>query len=109
MKIKFKDYTGEYPNLCSGILTVHLDGKEISFGDETFLVRSKKKKPDYPGFWKSGGRVSFDKEWNADVSDGPWKISSEKPDYQEEIWNALPEILSVMNENVPFGCCGGCV
>lgn len=32
MKIEFVSYDGEYPNLCSGVFTVKLDGVETSFG-----------------------------------------------------------------------------
>jgi hypothetical protein len=32
MNIEFVSYNGKYPNLCSGKLTVKIDGKEVSFG-----------------------------------------------------------------------------
>ena len=31
--VKFISYTGKYPNLCSGILTLEIDGKEYKFGN----------------------------------------------------------------------------
>lgn len=30
--VKFVNYTGRYPNLCNGILTLEIDGKEEVFG-----------------------------------------------------------------------------
>ena len=32
-KVEFVEYTGRYPNRCSGRLFVKIDGKMISFGD----------------------------------------------------------------------------
>ena len=31
-KVKFVSYTGKFPNLCSGVLTLNIDGKEVKFG-----------------------------------------------------------------------------
>ena len=31
--VKFVSYTGEYPNLCSGTLTLEIKGKKYRFGD----------------------------------------------------------------------------
>lgn len=33
--IKFISYTGKYPNLCSGVLTLEIDGRIIKFGNGT--------------------------------------------------------------------------
>lgn len=30
--VKFVSYTGRYPNLCSGILTLEIDGENVNFG-----------------------------------------------------------------------------
>lgn len=30
--VKFISYTGKYPCLCSGILTLEIDGKKVRFG-----------------------------------------------------------------------------
>ena len=97
MKIEFVSYDGAYPNLCSGVFTVRLDGRETSFGAE------------YPRFWTSGGGVSFDDEWNECVSRGPWELSFDERDYPPEIAAAMPGLIDAFNENVPWGCCGGCV
>ena len=31
-RVKFISYTGEYPNLCSGVLTLEIDGVQYKFG-----------------------------------------------------------------------------
>lgn len=111
--IKFISYNGEYPNLCSGKLVVKIDGKEVSFGQTTKFWSWEKDEElaDYPRFWRSGGSVSFDEDWNEFVdSYCDWEMSSpDEKDYPPEIWKLLPDILNVMNENVDGGCCGGCV
>jgi len=112
MKIEFVSYDGEYPNLCSGVFTVKLDGVETSFGQQFLWEREKKAgkvPPTYPRFWASGGGVTFDEEWQEDVSRGDWELMFDEKDYPAEIADAMPELIRVFNENVPQGCCGGCV
>lgn len=108
-KIEFVSYNGSYPNLCSGKLTVKIDGKEISFG-ATEIFEKDTTPADYPRFWCSGGSISFDKNWHEHVnSHCDWEMTGSEKDYPPEIWKILPDILKVMNENVDGGCCGGCV
>lgn len=45
--VEFVSYTGEYPNLCSGILTVKIDGEIVKLP---------------PFCMCSGGSVHFDSE-----------------------------------------------
>ena len=110
--VKFISYDGAYPNLCSGTLVVEIDGKKVSFG-QRFLWESDKKAgktpADYPRFWTSGGGVSFDEDWSENVSVGDWELMFDEKDYPPEIAAAMPELIKVFNENVPEGCCGGCV
>ena len=74
--VKFISYTGKYPNLCSGILTLEIDGRTIRFGS-----RYVDSTVDYPKFWESGGSCSFDNNWNSNVTDGEWQIDfNEIPD-----------------------------
>ena len=84
-------YDGKYPNLCSGNLSVSIDGNVYQF-------------PDY--CLQSGGFVSFDEDWQEHVVEGDWEITD---------WPAnLPieyrqEVLDAVNDQIPHGCCGGCV
>jgi hypothetical protein len=85
------DYDGSYPNLCSGLLVVTIN--------ETRWV--------FPSCcMQSGGRVSFSKEIDEEVSHGPWSISNWPRDFPEEMKD---EVLREINSVVRHGCCGGCV
>ena len=86
--VEFVSYSGSYPCLCGGNLIVRIDGKEVDLG-KCLL---------------SGGSVTFDDDWNECVEKGAWSVylSEEYRQYEEEI-------TRLVNENVKFGCCGGCV
>lgn len=93
--VKFISYTGGYPNLCSGILTLEIEGNTVTFGP-TY------KKSQYPNFWASGGNC----DWDGNITSGPWIIG---PDLLPVEYQAYAdEIEEVFNANVPWGCCGGC-
>lgn len=102
MDIKFVSYTGKYPCLCSGILTLNIDGKDTTFG---YLCGEH---TDYDRFWVSGGSCGF----NDDFSDpyvfgAPWEIREEYlPEFLKE---HADELIDIFNENVEYGCCGGCL
>lgn len=86
--VEFVSYDGAWPNLCSGELVLRIEGKEVNLG--RCLC--------------SGGRVWFDNKWSEHVEDGPWSVSVPK-----EFAQYADEITEVVNDNVPWGCCGGCV
>jgi len=88
-KVKFISYNGEYPNLCSGILVLDVDGKRFEL--ERALI--------------SGGSVWFDEDWSENVEQGAWEIGM----LPEELEMYRVEIQDIVNENVFYGCCGGCV
>ena len=92
MNIRFVSYDGEYPNLCSGTLILEIDGHEIKF-------------PAY--CLSSGGSVTFSDDWDECVASGPWSI----PDWPDVPLTEEAKKLckDLVNENVPFGCCGGCL
>ena len=106
--IEFVSYTGAYPNLCRGILTVKVDGKQYRFG---YYWCDDVDKNLLDPFWCSGGACGFDDDWNAEVGQGDWVMYDgvKKDKYPEEIRDRLEDILEVMNQNVPGGCCGGCL
>ena len=92
--IEFISYSGAYPNLCSGKLVLSIDGKEVSFGYNN---------ADYPQFWVSGGWI--DEEYN--TYECMWEINADElPEQYRQYAN---EIYTVFNDNVEYGCCGGCV
>lgn len=111
-KVEFVEYTGRYPNLCSGRLFVLIDKRMTSFGNYCLGERGRTSDegvPNYPEFWQSGGWVKFYDDWEEDVGEGPWEIRGNIKDYPEDIQRLLPELIRIFNENVPWGCCGGCV
>lgn len=88
--VKFVSYDGEYPNLCSGLLVVEINGQRVEIRGLC-----------------SGGSVWFDKDWEEHVEDGAWTIF--EGDIPEDFRQYKSEIEDVVNDNVPWGCCGGCV
>ena len=100
--VKFVNYTGRYPNLCSGILTLEIDGQNYTFGNSY-----KEPKTDFDMFWCTGGYVTADKDWNFNVGYGGWKIDVDA--LPEQFHKYASEIDEAFNNNVEQGCCGGCV
>lgn len=87
--IKFVNYDGKYPNLCHGTLTLNVAGEEKEL--HNVLI--------------SGGCARFHDNWYPYIESGPWTVSR-LPDWAKPYHD---EIEVVVNENVPFGCCGGCL
>lgn len=87
--IKFISYDGAWPNLCRGTLVVEKDGKQYSMY----------------GVLVSGGSVSFDADWEAEVEEGDWLIDRDAlaPELQDD-WL---ELEALVNDEIPHGCCGG--
>lgn len=86
--VEFVSYDGKYPNLCSGTLVLRIDGVEVEFADAM----------------KSGGSVWFDEEWCEHVDCGTWNV-----DVPNEYLYLIDEIEKCVNDNVCWGCCGGCL
>ena len=89
--VKFIDYTGRWPNLCSGTLTLEIEGEVVRFSSE----RDTR-------FWYSGGSCC-----GFNVTREPWIIDMD--DIPEKYRKYYYEIVHVFNENVEWGCCGGCL
>lgn len=119
-RVKFVSYTGEYPNLCSGVLTLEIDGTQYKFGHNYINYRFdeiKKKwiqtdedenNPNYEQFWCSGGRCYFTNDYQDSVVErNEWHIDVEE--LPEKFKELAEEIDIVFNENVHWGCCGGCL
>lgn len=90
-RLKFISYDGSYPNLCSGTLVISLD--DIEYSMEYCMC--------------SGGSVWFDDNWDEHVEEGKWTIRYES--LPEPLRPFVSEIENLVNENVRWGCCGGCV
>lgn len=87
--VEFVSYDGEYPNLCSGNLVLKIDGKIVHF-------------PKY--CMHSGGSVSFTNDWDEIIDHGEWLV-----DVPDKYKKYEKEINYIINANVRYGCCGGCV
>ena len=109
--IKFISYSGEWPTLCYGLLVLEVNGKQMSFGSDVLIISEKHDTVNYPRFWKSGGGVSFDEDWNDFVWQGEWEwdYTTNEARLPKEIIDNKDAIMRVFNDNVPYGCCGGCV
>jgi len=97
-EIEFIDYTGEWPALCMGMLTLKINGKVVTFGSGDC---------DYDYFWATGGRVTFDEDGLEIVTRGEWQL--DKSRLPAELQDHGEELIQLFNEHVPQGCCGGCV
>lgn len=88
-KIEFVSYDGKYPNLCSGTLILKINDEQVDLGHCLC----------------SGGIVRYIRETeDFVVTQGEWSV-----DVPEKYEQYKEEITRVVNENVEFGCCGGCV
>lgn len=112
-KVEFVKYTGRCPSLCTGRLYVKIDDKLTIFSGVT--GRENTKTPHYPKFWTTeGGCHYYDdgKHKEKMIEKAPWKFDIgpwNKEDYPDDILRIMDELLRVMNENVEWGCCGGCI
>ena len=98
-KVEFVSYTGSWPCLCVGVLTLEIDGKKYKFGNEDGM---------YPRYRTSGGGCGFRNGYGESyIYTGPWIIDENK--LPDELKQYSDEIDQVFNENVQFGCCGGCL
>ncbi len=106
--VKFISYTGKYPNLCSGILTLEIDGKTYRFGHNYLEYKSWETDGNHDAFWSSGGGCGFLNNYaESYVNKGAWIIDVAV--LPEELRPFAAEIDKVFNENVAQGYCGGCL
>ena len=111
--VKFISYSGKFPHLCSGCLIVEIDGEIVKFGHDALSYQistdSYSDDPDkthYDRFWVSGGCVRFDSNWNPEIKTNEWKLGY---NLDPKFYGIAQELIDCMNENVEWGCCGGCI
>ena len=119
-RVEFVNYDGAWPNLCRGVLTLKIDGKIVKFGHHCMNTHwhediqqwvhedEDPNKPNYESFWSSGGSVWISDDYSeSHVEDGEWEIDVDE--LPEKFWELADELDRVINENIPHGCCGGCL
>ena len=99
--IEFVSYKSEPCCLCTGTLTLKIDGNIVIFdGDKN------------PKFWETTGECYIDEDGDH-IEEGPWKIIEDEDYLREKLkkkyFDILDEMIGVMNEYVSYGCCGGCL
>lgn len=96
--VEFVSYDGAYPNLCSGLLILKVNGKEYQFHP----YKRSQSAVIHREFWRSGGGLDsnyrrYTGEWIIDIDNLP-----------DELKEYAYDIDIIFNENVEHGCCGGC-
>lgn len=87
--VRFISYDGSYPNLCLGTLVLEINGKPRVF--------------DMGSLYSTGG-IWWDESGDCRVSAGKWQV-----DVPPDLAKYQREIEDCVNENIPYGCCGGCI
>lgn len=86
--VRFVSYSGEFPCLCFGVLKIEVDGKVLEL--ENALV--------------SNGACGV-----TDDGEDYWITAKWSVDLPEQLKPYEKEITALVNENVAWGCCGGCI
>lgn len=109
--VQFISYSGKYPNLCRGVLTLKIEGEIVKFGHDFTNYKYETGEfidNNYDEFWTSGGSCFFLGDYEDEVvNTDEWVIDAEK--IPEKYRKYAPIIDKVFNDNVEYGCCGGCL
>lgn len=90
MNIKI-EYDGKYPCLCMGHLIVWIDDVKWDFGRYCL---------------SSGGSIHRNEHWDMWATEGEWSIDEFPKGFPDELKEL---VLLKINEEIPHGCCGGCI
>ena len=121
--VEFVSYNGKFPNLCRGTFVVKINGEIVKFGHDCLswhttqdengnwscYYEGEQDDPHYESFWTSGGCIVDNGERDLEAVEGEWELSYNHKNYPKEIVDLMPQFIEVFNENVPEGCCGGCI
>ena len=127
--IEFVSYEGKLPNLCEGLLVVRIDGRLYAFSpyyDSMYrsfwnrFNRTEALEDDsitkVSGFYlRSGGYIDWGEEGeNPKIVKRKWIIDDKAMKLENGVRFILSgkqksELEKVINQNIEFGCCGGCV
>lgn len=127
--IEFVSYEGKFPNLCEGLLVVRIDGRLYAFNpyyDSMYrsfwnrFNRTESLEDDsitkVSGFYlRSGGYIDWGEDGeNPKIVKRKWIIDDKAMKLENGVRFILSgeqksELEKVINQNIEFGCCGGCV
>jgi hypothetical protein len=127
--VEFVSYDGEYPNLCSGVLVLKINGVTHCFikykGYDGLCTReariNRNKLYSDPEVIKvygykmiSGGCAGVDDDLEEYIEFGDWNVNLSECKYENDIPficsdSLKKEIVDCVNANVEQGCCGGCI
>lgn len=102
-RVEFVSYDGEHPNLCSGALSVKLDGKPVIFKHS---YKAKEDEEFFKPFWFADEYYYFGENNRAIVNLNGWAFVGD--DFPEELSQYYFELCHVFAENVSAPHCGGC-
>lgn len=114
--IEFVSYDGEYPNLCRGTLIIRLKEYVEDFScdeAEDFDSSIEEKHVEFKEYrldnvLESGGGCGFRNDYSDDYCyQGEWDIDEYY--LPDELKPFKEEIKKIVNKNVTWGCCGGCL
>lgn len=85
---------------------MRVDGVEEYFSNRYYGEDREPHK--HTSFWGSGGGCGFNDDYtDSYVDKAPWIIR--KDSLPEHLKPFADEISELFNDNVPYGCCGGCL
>ena len=96
-------YTGRFPSLCTGRLTVIIDGREWRF---SLLSLVQEGYIDYENLPSERFEDLEASEILSCIHEGPWDIKYWPEGFPEDL---KEKVLEKINNSIPFGCCGGCL
>lgn len=114
--IEFVSYDGEWPNLCRGTLIIRVKEYVEDFScdeaeDFESSIEEKHaefKEYEFKNILRTGGSCDFSDDYRqSHIDQEPWWIY--KSDLPDELKPYKKKIEEVINENIPWGCCGGCL
>ena len=106
--IQFISNDGDYPNLCSGTLVICIKECVEDFNSCAEKNHINCKEYHLKNVLMSGGTCGFRNDYAEDYCyQGEWDVN--EYNLPDELKPFKKEIKKVVNENVPLGCCGGCL
>lgn len=106
--IEFISYDGDFPNLCRGTLVICVKEYAEDFNSCVEKNHMGYKEYHLKDVLVSGGSCGFKNDYTEDYCyQGAWDVN--EYNLPDELKPFKKQIKKLVNENVPLGCCGGCL